>query len=319
MDKKTSATETVAPPPFKDAVSPKSALTTLTGQPLPPKNDGEYKNNPFAIAIDGIGALFTYAKSIAVIILVLSVLGWLANAASSAADTFYNNGYTTTQEEAVPFEFPTAGTDYNPEAIGAVLAILGTVFVIVLFFGLIASFVIYGVTDVAAAAAAQHKKVTFGQAFSQLFKRFPGYIGLRLLVLIKIFLWSLLFIIPGIIMSVRYSLAGTAYFAKGMKANEAIAYSTKITKDNWMTTFASFGWFNLVTLGAVQMLTQTGAQALLFRQFDSIEKSGQQKLATHALSIVFTVLYFVIVALVLLMLILIGVMAFFYFIPQSSL
>lgn len=300
MDKNTSAAEPVTPPPFKNAVNPKSGLVTPTGQPLPPKGDSEHKNNPFTIAIDGIGALFTYAKSIAIVIVVLSVLGWLGNAASSAADVLYNNDYSTSQEDTMPFEFPAADTDYNPETIGTVLAVLGVVFLVVLFFILIASFVIYGVTDVAAAAASQHKKVTFGQACSQLFKRFPGYIGLRLLVFVKVFLWSLLFIVPGIIMSVRYSLAGTAYFAKGMKASEAINYSTKITKDNWMTTFASFGWFNLVTLGAVQMLVQTGAQALLFRQFDEIEQSsGRQKLATHALSIVFTVLYFVLIALIL--------------------
>ena len=311
MDKQPSAPESVTPPPFK-AAEP-DTKTTSTGQPLPPNtaDASEYKNNPFTIAIDGINSLFKYAQPIAILLVVLSVIGVLANAASSAADVIYGDT-STSSYESDSIESMSSSSDYSAESITAVLAILGTAFLVVFVIILIASVILYGISDVAAAAAANRRKVTFGEVFSQLFKRLPGYIGLRLLVAVKIFLWSLLFVIPGIIMSVRYSLAGTAYFARNMKATEAIGYSTKITKGGWMTTFASFGWFNLVTLGFIQGLIQAGAQAILFRQFDQLEQAGQQKPGAHGLSIAFTVL------LAILSVLLIGVFALGIFVLASG-
>lgn len=287
MDNTASSSQPVTPPPFKAAEKAPSAATS-TGQPLPPQNTPETSNNPFTVAIEGISALFRYAKSIAITIVVLSAVGFVLNAASSVADVFYGDDDYLTSSSHV--ESSTPDEAYPMDDIAAVLAVMGVVFVVVFVAILVISIILYGIADVASAAAANKQTISFGETFSRLFKRLPGYIGLRLLMTLKVFLWSLLFIVPGVIMAVRYSLAGTAYFARDMKAVDALNYSTKITKGGWMTTFASYGWFNIITLGFIQFLVETGVRATLFRQFDSYEQAGQQKPGAHGLSLAFTIL-----------------------------
>lgn len=285
------------PPPFQSATS-HAAPTTSSGQPLPPTSiDVEYIRNPFSIAIEGIRSLFRFAKPVAIIFLILTVASAVTNFATSAADLAQK--YYTTEESASLYDENALPKfdGISSDQLAATFVVLGGIFLIFFVTFIIATIIINGLRDVATAAAVNNQKISLGQAFSRLFKRLPGYIGLSLLVGVKIFLWSLLFIIPGIVMAVRYSLAGTAYFARDMKATDAIRYSTKITKDGWMTTFASYGWLNIVTLGFIQLLVQPGAQIQLFRQFDHLEQNGGNKPGAHGLSIAYVVLFFLLVGL----------------------
>lgn len=289
------------PPSFQ----PAHPTNTPSGQPLPPtltaaSSDNSYQNNPFTLALEGIGSLFTYVKPIAIALLVVGLLTFAGNAASTAADI-----YTANNPEATP-SAETSGGDFDMSLLIVtgliVFAVSVVVFIIVAIFK--------GAGEVAAAAAANQEKLSFGQTFSRLFARLPGYLLLQLLIIIKVLGWTLLFIIPGIVMSIRYSLAGTAYFARNMSAGQALRHSVSITKGGWITTFGSLGLFNLVTLGALPLLVQTGVQSALFRQFDAYAQKGLQKPGPHGLSIAYLILCLVVttillasVAIVLIMLI----------------
>lgn len=91
------------------------------------------------------------------------------------------------------------------------------------------------------------------------------------------------FIVPGIIMAVRYSLAGVAFYdeKKNLRGNAAIQESIRMTKNGWITTYASNALFNILTLGVISTIVSTGANAVLYRQF---EQSGDKKPAAHWLS-----------------------------------
>lgn len=266
------------------------------GQPLPPTETGEavYENNPFKVAIRGIEGLFHYAKTIAIIMLVLSIIGVLSNAISNANDTL------NPQSDTSPlWGGEGTGTSSNPDMAGflTLLLVAGSIILIFTIIVWFVAIIINGIRDVSAAAVADRKTITLRQAFSTLFKRFGGYVWLQILILVKVLLWSLLFIIPGIIMAIRYSLAGTAFFARDMKASQALKHSTEITKGGWITTFASYGFFNLVTLGFISALIDTGSRSILFRQFDAHHKSNTPKPSAHALSIVYLVLVILLVVL----------------------
>lgn len=276
-------------PPYKPSRAAQSH--TQPAAPQATKSAGEWQNNPFLVDVDGFTKMFTYAKTIAIIFLVLSILSALSNAAPN------NPGRTADGEVKVSPQIESIGVEQ-------VLVLAGVVSVFVIGFLLIAIFVT-GVSDYAAHAVAQRRKVTLAEACKAVAARFPSYLLLQLLIFAKVLLWTLLFIVPGIIMALRYSLAGTSFFAQKLSPSESIQHSLKLTKDGWMTTFASFGVFNLVTLGVISGVTQPGIQGVLYRQFSAYDKAGIPKPGAHLLSILFTVLFGLLIGFILL-----GMLAF---------
>lgn len=290
------------PPEFQPSTHSKptahSAKTkSKTGQPLPPNKTTTptYENNPFTIAASGIDGLFSYAKVLAIIMLTLSLVSVLANAIPSAID--YNNH----RGQPTPAPAP-ADTEPLPslslEQLLTMVAIFGSISLAITLVIFLVSAIFTGLRDVAAAAVANERPVSFGGAFTILFGRFGSYLWLQALIWIKVFLWSLLFIVPGIVMAVRYSLAGTAFFSRDMKAREALARSTKITKGGWLTTVASYSFFNLITFGCLSALVETGTRGVLYRQFDAYETAGIRKPSPHWLTITCFVLLLLLLLLV---------------------
>lgn len=274
---------------------------TETGQPIPPSDSTtQYPNNPFRIAIEGVQSIFTYAKPVAILLLVLSVLFGLTSFTSNTYNTINPGGaassdtQTNSDYKATPISM--GDISITSEDIAAIILIGGFIIFVVTVLLLVISAIFTGVGDVAAAAAVNRKTVTLKEALTTLLGRFPSYLWLIVLVAVKTFLWSLLFIIPGIIMSVRYSLAGTAFFSRNMKPNEAIKYSTQITKGGWITLFASQTLPNIVTLGFVQLLVQPGVYAELFRQYDHCHTHNEVKPKVHIVSIIYLIALILIVA-----------------------
>ena len=82
--------------------------------------------------------------------------------------------------------------------------------------------------------------------FSLTFKNFWHNVWVCFLVVLKVFLWSMLFIIPGIIKALQYSM--TPYIAAEhpeLSASEAIAMSRRMTKDHLFDIF----WLGLSFIG----------------------------------------------------------------------
>jgi len=63
------------------------------------------------------------------------------------------------------------------------------------------------------------------------------YFILGILVMIFIFLWSLLFVFPGFISMIYYSVAFWVLFVEGKKGREAIKRSKSLVKDYWWAVF----------------------------------------------------------------------------------
>jgi hypothetical protein len=255
-----------------------------------------YQNNPLLIAINGIKELFQKAQVIAVILAVIAGLsagGVMLNSPPDFIDAFNGReGGVQTEQQNTDSE-PTVAIDtksdefekdvklHTPE----VLAVTGFVAVILSIFLVVAVLIstyVNAMIDYTIARVSRGKFVTFPEAFKQAAHSFFPYLWLQIIVGVKTFLWSLLLIVPGYIMSVRYAFAGVSFFDRGLRGNNAVKNSLELTRNAWLTTNASFVLPSIVTMGTVDALINPGARVTLYRQLDSTAVDKRPK--AHALS-----------------------------------
>lgn len=229
-----------------------------------------YINNPLKIGVDGSKLLFQKAPMAALILAILSGLG---------ATNYFGDPSSAPAAENPPMP---AGATLDVAAV----IIIATLILIFAFGILVIGSIVTGVFAYTSAEIANGREVTFRQAVKATFDRLWSFVWLQLLTILKIVGWSLLFIVPGIIMAVRYSLANLSFFdeKKKLTGNAAIKDSIVLTKGAWMTTFAGQMLLNLITLGSISPIVDTGSKAVLYRQLNAVQKADAQKPKAHALS-----------------------------------
>lgn len=257
-----------------------------------------YENNPFNIGLTGLKLLFANAKNVAIYAIVISAIVAIANFIPSVMDTA--NQFTMNEDERV------AQQKADEKAFAEFFAsdpqdllIAGAIGATVVFMFITISLLIYGVLEYTSAKLAAGKTAELKPAFKETGKELSSYVWLYVLLTVKILLWTLLFIIPGIVMTIRYSLAGTVFFAEGKRGNAAIKRSLELTEDAWFTTFGATTFWNIITLGMAPYLIQPGINAVLYKQYaDTPNKPSAHWLsyATLLVPIVLFVLFILAVA-----------------------
>lgn len=227
------------------------------------KTNETYENNPFTIALQGINLLFNKARGVAILLLVVSVISVMSNG-SRDIDKGDDKG----------MDMPS----WSPEQ----WAMFGAIFAIVILALLFIGSMISGISAYTSAQLAKGNTVSLKEAFNAVLERFFSYIWLQIITTVKILLWTLLLIVPGIIMAFRYSLANVAFFDKELRGNAAIKESLQLTKGAWLTTFASQTLFSIITLGIIGELVTAGARAVLYRQLSTIKEGAKPE--AHILS-----------------------------------
>jgi hypothetical protein len=254
-------------------------------------SESHYENNPFFVASNGITLLFNLARGVAILLIIVSILGLFSNGWSpnESNDSWMN---------LMRLMGSWSVTDWIL-AIGSVSVILLAIMMVAALFG--------GVSAYTSARLAHGKKVELRVAFSEAFEHLWSYLWLQIIISVKVFLWMLLFIIPGIIMAVRYSLASVAFFdeKKKLRGTAAIRESLRLTKGAWLTTYASTTLFNILTLGAFSSAITTGANAVLYSQFEKL--GTHKKPDAHWLSWATLLLPAIVLGLLLILVIGIGV------------
>lgn len=246
------------------------------------KTKAPYENNPFFIGFNGLQLLFKNATQVAIYAAVLVGFWFIVGTAISIVLEFTSAPETSQGTSSDEYVMPTFIEDMisSPQALAASLAqilpVTAIVFLISTFF--------YGILEYTAARLTLGESVTFKQALSGVWKKYPGYLWVKIITFVKLVLWSLLFIIPGFIMSIRYSLAGIVYFAEDKKGNMAVRRSSAITKHAWFTTFAGTGLWNLITGNQAGLLINPAANVVLYRQLALLTDENKQKPNAHWLS-----------------------------------
>lgn len=251
-----------------------------------------YENNPFFIATNGITLLFNLAQGVAVMLIILSVVG------------LFSGSFGPTDESGSTDAVSNAFSNWGVTEWLFLSGVVGIIGLALLMIGALFA----GVNSYTSARIAYGDEVSIRTAFSEAFDKLWSFIWLQIIIFVKVLLWSLLLIIPGIIMAVRYSLASVAFFddTKNLRGNAAIKESLRLTKGAWLTTYASHMLFNLLTFGIISSVVDTGANAVLYRQY---QDAGKKKPAAHWLSWFTLVLPFVLFGFFLLVVILVAVVA----------
>ncbi len=259
-----------------------------------PKTPATYENNPFFVATNGLDLLFKKAQSIGIFMAVLAGVSALASVPYMFMSPADSSQPASTDPKVVAAE-----NQAFAEAIGRVpveVWLIAGVIVLLIVAVILAIGVIFrGVSDYTSAKLAAGKQVALNEAFRAVFNNFWSYTWVLFVASFKTFLWSLLFFIPGFVMSYRYSLAGVVFFDKALKGAAATTESAALTKGAWLTTFASQNLLNMVTLGAIPMLLQPGTNGVLYGQ---LRAAGDQKPRAHFLSWLTLLLPFIFVGLI---------------------
>lgn len=269
----------------------------MTTAPKTSAKSPAYENNPFFVAVNGLEILFKKAQAIGIALAVLTGVSFLSSLPSALAPPADEpNRVSNIQSTSEAQKF---AKDIAAVPIEVWLTIALVILVLLLVIATI-GIIIRGVVDYTSAQLAHDKQVSLSEAFRAVFTNFWGYTWVLFIAGVKTFLWTLLFIIPGIIMSIRYSLAGVVYFDKKLSGNGSVKESARLTKGGWLTTYASQALFNIITLGAIKPLLVPGTQAVLYRQFKSYDVAGTKKPAAHILSWLTLVLPLIFVTLLIL-------------------
>lgn len=245
--------------------------------------DLNYENNPFYIGYNGIRLFFQQAQSVAIYLIVVTVAASLIGFAVSIAGNLADDSPTAVNGPQQSSSLPWDGSTTPLEIALGVAIIIGVIAAFCFFF-LAVSLLMFGVGDYAAAQLAAGRKTDLKTSFKAVLSQFPSYMWVYIIIVVKIALWSLLFIVPGIIMTFRYMLAGTVFFAEGKRGNAAVKRSAELTKGAWLTTYAGFNLWNFITQGMMTMVLVPGTYAVLYRQLSDATDSNIPKPAAHWLS-----------------------------------
>jgi hypothetical protein len=236
-----------------------------------------YENNPFFVATSGLDLLFRKAQPIGILLAIIAGVTLLGSLPYSFAPMGPSESSSPEADQAAAQQF----ADSISKVPAEIWLLIGVAALTLLLFVTFIGIILRGITDYTSARIATGKTATINEAFRAVFKNFWGYTWVLVVVGVKTLLWTLLFIIPGIIMSVRYSLAGVAYFDKALGGNGSVKHSAALTKGGWLTTYASQNLLNILTFGAIPSLLMPGTNAVLYRQFTAVDKT---KPRAHALS-----------------------------------
>lgn len=238
----------------------------------------DYENNPFFVATNGIDLLFKKAQSIGILTAILIAISTLSSLPSAFIQPSDSKQIDQTQG---------AGLPNLPSEVWLMIAAAALVLTLIF---VVLGIIVRGVLDYTSAKLAKDETTTISEAFRAVFSNFWSYTWVLVISSVKTLLWTLLFIIPGIIMAVRYSLAGVAYFDKQLKGDASVQHSSKLVKGAWLTTFASQNLLNLITLGIIQPLLVPGTNGILYRQLST---AGATKPKAHVLSWLTLILPFI--------------------------
>jgi hypothetical protein len=236
-----------------------------------------YENNPFMIGIEGLKLLFGNAKNVGIYSIALTagmfVLAIIFYVVMVIIELATGSNMDTTNQVDVSF---------NPDATG--LLVVTAAWVVGTLLYLAVSLLLFGPLEYTAAMLAKGKQVGLGEAFKATLNNFGAYYWLYILFIVKIFLWSLLLIIPGIIMFNRYVLSGTVFFAEGKRGNAAIKRSSELVKGAWLTTYGGAWVWNMISQGLATIVFWPATMAVLYRQLARVTDASKAKPAAHILS-----------------------------------
>jgi len=269
-----------------------------------------YDSNPFTLSFEALGRFFKFNVGWAIVIISLAFFGFLGQIGQSVVDMNNREETSSYQNESEELfaDFKTPDESFETAAI---IAIVVGVIVVTSIFVIIGSAIgvyVQGMFSYVALASEKNKSVGFSEAFQEVAKRFWRLFGSQLLASLKIFAWSLLFIIPGIIAALRYSMLPFVIMSSD-SSTKGIGLAHKQTKE--LVNKRLFEVFGVAFVGGVipviGSLVSLSGKAALHNQLYAYNQANQVKPPIHWLNYLGLVLAAVFV---ILMILIIGLIVF---------
>ncbi len=165
-----------------------------------------FDSNPFTLSFNALGRLFDTNVGWAIALLILGFIGGgvqffnlLLSSASSYSDETVTSSPPASDQTSMMTQEQLAG-------FLIIVAIVLIILTVILFVSFVVQTFITGMLAYVSLQSEKGKKVGLGEAAQAAYQRLWRLVLSQGLASIKIFLWSLLLIIPGIIAALRYSL-----------------------------------------------------------------------------------------------------------------
>lgn len=231
--------------------------------------------NPLSVTIEGLTLLFQKAQPVALFFVALAVGGIVFGMVNPSPEFTKDPSGRATEEFVRSALQAPAAVQLTWIGMGLVVAL----------FVLVVTTMLHGIASYTALQLSKGYEAKLGEAFNAVLENFGRYFLLVFWMNIKIFLWTMLFIVPGIIAYYRYSFAGLLFFDdKKLRGDAALQESSRLAKKGLLTLFASQFLFNLITFFYADRLITLSSQAVLYREYTALETSNVRKPGAHILS-----------------------------------
>lgn len=267
-----------------------------------------YDSNPFTISINGFQLLIKYAQSVVITILVLALLSFTLNLVGDIISSFSEKSASAQQDDvsetldSLQDDFQLDFNDQDGQTmqdidsnsspvdtqtiVNIALIVVGVVLVILLIslpIGIAFSAAFKGFVAAGMIAALQHRKISFGEAFSAMTSRFGTLFVAELIAILKIIGGYLLFIIPGIRAQLRYEALPYVIMSDSqIGAKAAISHTKDLYKNHLMEVFGIKFFAGIVP--AIGQAFAAGGIGLSMQQLQAYKQAQLATPKTHWLN-----------------------------------
>ncbi len=151
---------------------------------------------------------------------------------------------------------PTQLLAWLPGFLGALLWLLFLIVMISWIFGAIAT----GMTIKLTSQQIENGKTNFGESLRDTVKRLPALWMVSLIVGIAAFFASLALIVPGIIVTIMFSLSLPAVMIENAGILGSLGRSRQLVSHRWLKSFGIFFLMGIIIIGAAIVVNMAGAQ-----------------------------------------------------------
>lgn len=247
----------------------------------------QYDSNPLTLSFEALGRFFKFNIGWAIVIISFAFFGFVGQIGQSFMNMNTGEETSSYQEERKELFADFEAPDQTLDTVAIIAIVVGVLLVISVFVVIGSAIGVYvqGMFAYVALASENSKSVGFSEAFQEVSKRFWRLFGSQLLASLKIFAWSLLFIIPGIIASLRYSMLSYVILSSD-PSTKGVRLAHKQTKE--LVKKRLFEVFGVTFVGGlipvIGSLVTLSGKAALHNQLRSFNEAGKAKPPIHWLN-----------------------------------
>ncbi len=238
----------------------------------------EYNSNPFTLAFNAMLRFFSTNANWAIAVVIFAFLG-------AVGQGFSEIGRILSEPNSGSVSPPSSGASLDTTVVIAIIIVVFVVVLVAVVVGTIFSVFIQGMFAYVALESEKGRTVSFNEALRAVTQRFWRLLLAQLLANLKIFGWTLLLIVPGIIASLRYKLLTYVIMSEPENqgaVGEAHNRVKTVTRGRLMEVFG-VGTVSAIVPFVGSLLSICGGAAL-YRQLQHYHDNNIQKPPVHWLN-----------------------------------